>query len=361
MSRPVPQSEGDNRSAMIVQLPESWRQTIQQIFQPESLSARIVFDEQSARSGISRPRWSDLQAEQALTLAADAAHRTGATGKAIVCAESRDGVGITLAIHNDERTELRCWERSGTTEVVEWLRNFSKNEEDDPERRSEKPASQFVIERSDLVDNLAASPPLWTLTGEGRFIWNQTSGARGILSGSFNPLHVGHRKMRAAAQELLGQPVVYEMTLQNADKPPLDWLTLALRSRQFSAGELLLTCVPTFGEKADLLPGTTFVIGWDTAVRVLERRFYPDGELESSFEMIAERECRFLIAARRDEHRLRTLDELTIPARFRDLFSAIPPELFEEEISSTAIRKAWLRGESETGPPSLFSTGMIDS
>jgi hypothetical protein len=123
----------------------------------------------------------------------------------------------------------------------------------------------------------------------------------------------------------------------------------------------LLTRAPTFGEKAELLPGTIFVIGWDTAFRVLERRFYPGGKLESSLEAIAERECRFLVAARRDEHRLRTLDELTVPARFRDLFSAIPPELFEEDISSTAIREAWLRGDSETGPPGLFSSGMIDS
>ena len=43
----------------------------------------------------------------------------------------------------------------------------------------------------------------------------------GILSGSFNPLHEGHEEMAQASSRMLGKPVVYELSVANADKPPL--------------------------------------------------------------------------------------------------------------------------------------------
>jgi hypothetical protein len=261
-----------------------------------------------------------------------------------------------IAAHDETRTELHGWNRSDPAESIEYvlflLDRWSRYA---PEIRGHVPQSRFVIERGDLFSDDADAGLLWLLSHDRQFKPTDSTDMAAVLSGSFHPLHIGHQKMRAAAQEIIGESIRYEMTLQNADKPPLDWLTLYLRSRQFTAGDVLLTRVPTFVEKAELLPGATFVVGWDTAVRVLERRFYPEGRLESSLEKIAERECRFLVAARRDAEGLRTLEELTIPGPFRDLFSAIPPELFEEDISSTSIREAWLRGESETGPPGLFT------
>lgn len=177
----------------------------------------------------------------------------------------------------------------------------------------------------------------------------------GILSGSFDPLHAGHVKMKQVAEKMLGGQVLYEVTLQNADKPPLDYLSLKIRTQQFAEGQLLLTQAPTFVEKASLFPGATFVLGWDTAVRVLDRRFYPEGQVESSLESILGRGCHFLVAARRAGDQLRKLEDLPVPRRFRELFSPIPSDEFEDDISSSMMREAWLRGESEIGPPALSS------
>jgi len=352
-------SERPPPAAVIVQVPPSWRQPIQNACKHAAIEIPVEVREGISSAGIHPTRQPDLQAEQTLTLAADATYQSGSTGCAIVCDESGDRISMMIAAHDEQRTELygwQGWNRTESADAIDYvlflLERWSRHA---PEIRGPVPQSRFAIDRAELFAGAVETRPVWRLSRDRKFEPEESTEVAGVLPGSFHPLHRGHRKMRRAAEEILSGRVVYEMTLQNADKPPLDWLTLCLRSRQFSADDLLLTRVPTFGEKAELFPGTTFVVGWDTAARVLERRFYPDGRLESSLEKIAGRECRFLVAARRYEGGLRTVGELTIPSRFRDLFSAIPPEVFEEDVSSTSIREAWLRGESETGPPGLFT------
>ena len=91
----------------------------------------------------------------------------------------------------------------------------------------------------------------------------------GILSGSFNPLHEGHAAMVKTASDMLGKPVVYELSVANADKPPLEVGEVRRRVAQFAgAAPIVLTGVPVFYKKAELLPGCTFIIGVDTAVLI---------------------------------------------------------------------------------------------
>jgi len=52
---------------------------------------------------------------------------------------------------------------------------------------------------------------------------------KAIFSGAFNPIHSGHRRMVAIAQEILGVPVELEISIINADKPPLDYCELERR------------------------------------------------------------------------------------------------------------------------------------
>ncbi len=83
-----------------------------------------------------------------------------------------------------------------------------------------------------------------------------------ILAGSFYPLHAGHVEMARLAGQLLRRPVVLELSLQNADKPPLDYLSLAERLQTVpNDWAVVLTRAATFVEKAHLFPGAVFVVG----------------------------------------------------------------------------------------------------
>lgn len=97
-----------------------------------------------------------------------------------------------------------------------------------------------------------------------------------LLPGSFRPLHDGHVAMADAASVLVGTPCGFEMTLFHPEKPPLDYLAISSRLRAFEGrrGRLYLTNSPTFVEKARLFPGCTFVVGHDTATRIVDPRFY---------------------------------------------------------------------------------------
>jgi len=98
---------------------------------------------------------------------------------------------------------------------------------------------------------------------------------RAVLAGSFDPLHAGHVELARVTTELLGAPVAFELSVTNADKPPLRAVDVRRRLEQFEGrGTVELTRAPTFREKARLLPGGTFVVGVDTAERIVEPRYY---------------------------------------------------------------------------------------
>ena len=96
-----------------------------------------------------------------------------------------------------------------------------------------------------------------------------------VLPGSFNPLHQGHLDLAAAAAGILGCEVALELSVLNVDKPPLGSAEVRRRAAQFHGkARLLLTRAETFRKKVDVLPGCVYVMGWDTAVRLLEPRYY---------------------------------------------------------------------------------------
>ena len=93
----------------------------------------------------------------------------------------------------------------------------------------------------------------------------------GVLPGSFNPLHRGHRSLADAASRILGEPVTFELSITNVDKPPLAETEIRRRLAQFDDTEAVaVTRTPVFYRKADLFPGCAFVIGWDTATRLVD-------------------------------------------------------------------------------------------
>ena len=165
----------------------------------------------------------------------------------------------------------------------------------------------------------------------------------GILSGSFNPLHEGHEAMADAASRILGMPVAFELSVANADKPPLQAEEVRRRVAQFAGkGDLVLTRVPVFYEKASLLPGCTFIIGIDTAVRLFDPRYYGDSRSRMllAIESMRQHECSFLVAGRVNGDTFQTLADVPVPHSIASMFTAMPESAFRSDISSTQVRSA---------------------
>lgn len=170
---------------------------------------------------------------------------------------------------------------------------------------------------------------------------NAADEAPALVSGSFHPMHEGHRRLAEAAEARLGRQVAFEMALSNAEKDPVTPAAARTRAAQaYGVRPIVLTHAPLFADKAERLPGVVFVVGADTARRVLEPRFYGgEAELRQALERIRQAGARFLVAGRAGEEGFRTLGDLGVPAAFDDLFEPLPA--FRLDLSSTELRAEW--------------------
>jgi cytidyltransferase-like protein len=162
-----------------------------------------------------------------------------------------------------------------------------------------------------------------------------------LLPGSFNPLHHGHQELARVAAQLAGREVLFELSVLNVDKPPLTHAETERRVAQFRGeGRVLLTRAPRFVEKARLFPGSVFVIGWDTAVRLVQPRYYQDSEaqMHAALDEMRALETRFLVAGRATEDGFQALEHATLPAPYASMFESIPESLFRADVSSTELR-----------------------
>ena len=163
-----------------------------------------------------------------------------------------------------------------------------------------------------------------------------------LMPGSFNPVHAGHVLLARVAEELRQQPLAFEISVTNVDKPPLAGKVVRHRLVQFAwKSPVELTRAPTFLEKSRLFPRTTFVIGADTAERVVAPKYYGDDEdrMHLALEEIAGSGASFLVAVRSDAAgRVRALGDIPVPRRYADLFTEIPEHRFRLDTSSSEIR-----------------------
>ncbi len=207
-----------------------------------------------------------------------------------------------------------------------------------------------LLDGEHLQESRCEAPQPWQdlLLGRVETVCNGQAGGppRTVFSGAFNPTHVGHRRMVQIAAEMLQQPVALEMSILNVDKPPLDYLEIRRRLTQFSADDTIyLTRAATFEEKSRLFPGATFVVGIDTLRRIAEPRYYY-GDSDScrrAVQRIADRGCRFLVFGRDLGVGFVRLADLELPETLRALCCEVPPDVFREDVSSTALRQsgAW--------------------
>ncbi|GAX76497.1 hypothetical protein CEUSTIGMA_g3942.t1 [Chlamydomonas eustigma] len=170
-----------------------------------------------------------------------------------------------------------------------------------------------------------------------------------VLSGSFNPLHDGHKKMLNTAVEQFGAVKglegCFELSIGNADKGMLTAIEIRKRVRQFiSAGlPVVLTSAPLFVEKAGLMRSCRFVVGYDTAVRMVMPKYYNNSftQMLLDFSRLRECGCSFIVAGRLDSgtESFKGLSDIDVPLELADLFECIPEEVFRLDISSTELRK----------------------
>ncbi len=184
-----------------------------------------------------------------------------------------------------------------------------------------------------------------------------------LFPGSFHPLHDAHRAMAQRAGDLYGEVPAFEICINNVDKPPLDYIDIEHRLRQFNAptndsygtganvactnNSVWLTSYATFLEKARAFPGVTFIVGVDTLLRIDEPRYYTkssrSGQTAEELRNLALKEIgslgsEFLVFPRTINGAHQSLEDLSLSPRLTALCK--PAGDFEFEISSSEIRSA---------------------
>ncbi len=329
------------------------------------LETLVPYSERSLESFLGEVPSQIASAETAETMARRAYRRAVELSDANVPVV---GIGCTAAIATDRRKRgahrahvARCTADSTVTYSLEFKKGLRDREGEDTltsmlivqalAEASGVPvdfalpldaAEHIDVQGSgDPIDLLVAGAIDCVLVGaDGTITTNgRTLGA--VLSGSFDPLHVGHRDLAAVASETLEMPVTLEMSVANVDKPTLTAPTVRERISQFAGTyDVVLTKAPTFAEKSRVLPGCCFVIGYDTMKRLVAPKYYGGSErnMMCALATIAESNGRFLVAGRLEDGVFRTLSDVEAPSQFRSMFEPIPESSFRQDISSTDLR-----------------------
>ena len=189
------------------------------------------------------------------------------------------------------------------------------------------------------LDQVAA-PGEWQALIAGERRSTSAGGAAAlILPGSFNPLHDGHERMMAVAESRLGQAGVFELSVENPDKPLLDYFEIEKRLSQFRR-PLRLTRLPTFRDKAAEFPGATFAVGIDTLLRIADPRYYGSAaQRDAAVATMLKVGASFLVFGRLVGGTFQDLSHAPLPEALRSACTEVPEDEFRADVSSTELRR----------------------
>jgi len=159
-----------------------------------------------------------------------------------------------------------------------------------------------------------------------------------ILSGSFNPLHEGHIELLKASSKEFKKNPLFEISIKNVDKSEINFNDLMDRINQFrSLGKLVVTNSEKFEEKSKIFKESIFVIGYDTALRLVDNKYYND-DFRKSLKIIEKNNCSFLVSGRFINKKYKKPNNINFEG-YDYLFNILSEEKFRIDISSTELRR----------------------
>ena len=159
-----------------------------------------------------------------------------------------------------------------------------------------------------------------------------------ILSGSFNPLHEGHIELLKASSKEFKKNPLFEISIKNVDKSEINFNDLMDRINQFkSLGKLVVTNSAKFEEKSKIFKESIFVIGFDTALRLVDNKYYSD-DFRKSLKIIEKNNCSFLVSGRFINKNYKKPNNINFKG-YDYLFNILSEEKFRIDISSTQLRR----------------------
>ena len=159
-----------------------------------------------------------------------------------------------------------------------------------------------------------------------------------ILSGSFNPLHEGHIELLKASSKEFKKNPLFEISIKNVDKSEINFNDLMDRINQFkSLGKLVVTNSAKFEEKSNIFKKSIFVIGYDTALRLVDDKYYDD-DFRKSLKIIEKNNCSFLVSGRFINKKYKKPNNINFE-EYDYLFNILSEEKFRIDISSTQLRR----------------------
>ena len=323
-------------------------------YAPEAVAAYLGFEPQQAVSASTATALARVAFDRALSFRPDSTIPVIGLGCSAALATDRVRKGA-------DRIHVATFDG---TQTLSYVREFDPSERDreEQEARSEEivltaladavghpvrdelelllPVKRTGTFTTDRLEALRDGRQPWlSVYEDGRWRPGGTLPAA-IVAGSFNPLHAGHRALFEAARCRVSNNVAYELSVENVDKSPLPTDVVLDRLSQFkNDAPVIVTQAATFLEKAKLLPGVMFVIGVDTARRIIDQRYYPENiSLTDVLTQLRSLNCRFLVAGRLETDRFVELSDLDLAPDATDLFEAVPAAELRVDVSSTELR-----------------------